>query len=846
VLQQVQQERNAEQLRFARELQEAHPSDACARLTRKVELLTAAKEAVERQFCDYRRSQSAEREQLLATHNSELETENVSHLAEILRLRTQVSDLEGQLDSVTVTGQRTLGELKQSFALKEIEYEAMLARLRNSEKAVLAAQLETLRNECRSLRMEISIFKSKQSALVDESIEDIKDQRKWTEAVVDENCQLKYRISKLLMDKSFLADEMSDLTPLVQSKEIFDENRRLVKENAQLTESKAELEASKQEMAELIGELKADLASGNSRGSEISRLEQEKFTLQVTINQMTTDLNSQLHALQIVNADLTTSNELLERDKSEMETVNCRLSNEKAELELKILNLQATNNRLSELQSEVIAVGATGRIVPVVSDFGSQTRAIEDKGIAELQEQVDDLREENAQLRIELGTLSENNAQILLELRQSDAKTSEFRLVNQSLETRLAILQRQSAELNKVGRSKCEGLYVGEMMGFELFSDRDSPGSELQMGDLELLAEIKRLTDLAEAEANKVAKLTHENSELEQEMQAIKGFSDHRLKLLLRERAEIEAHMQNENDLLQQELDRIREQQAESSDREFELQRKVELLRQKVLSLSSKHQTETDFLRARLEALDGGSVVISPQLADLRDRQAELEQALEAAHRQLSEKVSELRSFEVRAKTGTDGQLYDSKIEQLSLENSDLRTFNQSLAEQYEELRREDVREISELRHTVEKLKSRIGRLKLNDVESKRKCSQCEVLKETLAEAQSEIKNCQRQVAQLTNHNQTLIDQIADLNASLDRGRASSEDSTAAAMDDGPPPRDFIAQRFDEARSGAGSSDHRGVSPAATDDTGSGVSQKQLVRLIGMLWLQSLERGATT
>jgi chromosome segregation ATPase len=638
--------------------------------------------------------------------------------------------------------------------------------------------------------------------------------------------------------------------------------------NTRLEEEKTALQATN---TQLEGE-KFALQATNTR------LEQGKTALQATNTQLegetsklqdaiatNAQLNSQIHELEIANAQFSTIKDLLQREKSELQSVNARLSNDKTELEQMNLVLQEANDHLKQQKLESITVNGSIRLD--VSDFGSQTPVIENETtalqttIAHFEEEIADLRRDNAQLHSEMGKLSQNNTQLLSELKASDVKASDLALAKQSLEARLAIFQRQAAEWESdrqslsceldslrselslprfCGSFPCEALelssaHIGEC--FDALPDGEQRKSESQSREPELLAEIKRLTELTDSEASKVSKLLQQNSDLQQEIQAIKAFSDHRLKLLLRERAEIETHMQNENDSLQQELDRTREQQAEGLDREFELQRKVELLRQKVASLNSKHETETEFLRARIEALDSSSLPISPQLADLRERQAELERALEAAHRQLSEKVSELRSFESRAKNGMEG--HDSKIEQLSLENSDLRTFNQSLAEQYEELRREDIREISELRQTVEKLKGRITRLKLNGAESNRKCTQCEALKATLMDAQSEIKNCQHQVAQLTIHNQTLIDQIADLNASLDRGHASYEDSAPPAADDEPATADFV----DEVGSGR-------QRPSVADEMDarslSAVSQKQLVRLIGMLWLQSLERDTVT
>jgi hypothetical protein len=46
--------------------------------------------------------------------------------------------------------------------------------------------------------MEFDLFKSQYIALVSESIEELKEQERWTQTIIDENRNLKFRLSQLL------------------------------------------------------------------------------------------------------------------------------------------------------------------------------------------------------------------------------------------------------------------------------------------------------------------------------------------------------------------------------------------------------------------------------------------------------------------------------------------------------------------------------------------------------------------------------------------------------------------------------------------------------------------------
>jgi hypothetical protein len=90
-------------------------------------------------------------------------------------------------------------------------------------------------------------------------------------------------------------------------------------------------------------------------------------------------------------------------------------------------------------------------------------------------------------------------------------------------------------------------------------------------------------------------------------MRTVKSVVDYKLRLALGEKDDIDSRLQSDNELLQKELDKLSEQETENSDREFELHGGFDLLHQKLAALRSKHETETEFLRGRLEALDIGA-----------------------------------------------------------------------------------------------------------------------------------------------------------------------------------------------------------------------------------------------
>jgi hypothetical protein len=83
-----------------------------AHLNRQIKMLRSANELIERQFQDYRQNQNAEFEQLIATHTIQLTSENNMNLTEISRLRAKVAELKSQIDSVTVSNQKLIVELK--------------------------------------------------------------------------------------------------------------------------------------------------------------------------------------------------------------------------------------------------------------------------------------------------------------------------------------------------------------------------------------------------------------------------------------------------------------------------------------------------------------------------------------------------------------------------------------------------------------------------------------------------------------------------------------------------------------------------------------------------------------
>jgi chromosome segregation ATPase len=446
---------------------EADDPESVARLIRQIELLRSANDSIERQFSEYRKTQSVERDQLLATHNAEMATENDSNLAEITRPRAKVSELEGALDSLTVTDRRMIAELKQTVSSKEIEYAATITQLKNTQKESLATKLDALREECRSLRMEVGLFKSKQKALMDESIEDIKEQRRWTQSVVDENCQLKFRISQLLKDNSSLENEMSDLTatsevlqtPLTQSREAFEENRRLKSENARLAERETLCLRLEVEIADLRravagygtekSETEKDQAIARLENGQsvlelaISRLENEKSLLTAT----NAELENRRSALQKANGDLQNVRSELEqsisqseKEKSVSNGAMAELENQKSELETANERPESENRQLELAKSELQERASVESQTPN-DEFESE--------ITELQKAKSDLERRASRLETEKSALQSTNAE--LETEKSELDTANARLENakSELESANLRLENEKADLHK-------------------------------------------------------------------------------------------------------------------------------------------------------------------------------------------------------------------------------------------------------------------------------------------------------------------------------------------------------------------------------------------------------------
>jgi DNA repair exonuclease SbcCD ATPase subunit len=185
------------------------------------------------------------------------------------------------------------------------------------------------------------------------------------------------------------------------------------------------------------------------------------------------------------------------------------------------------------------------------------------------------------------------------------------------------------------------------------------------------------------------------------------------------------------------------------------------------------------------------------------------------------------------------------RVEQLLAENADLRAFNRAMTEQFEGLRREDLRTIADLKRIIVKMKKRITRLK--EAQKNVDCRRCKLLQSSLDEAQSEVQRRQEHIAELAQHNRSLLDQISELNATLAERSVDEPKSWARTLEDVRRENREIRRRI---RAGGSSSsgiddDLELVSSLEWVGETDGEQQKKALRVIGKLWLDNLERQGT-
>jgi chromosome segregation ATPase len=507
----------------------------------------------------------------MAKHAEQLASEKDSALTEITRLRQKITDLETQLDGITVADQKLLSELKQSFSLKEIEFESKLARLSNTGRARIADELDRIREDCRWLRMELGLFKSKHTALLNESIEELKEQEKRTQAIVEENGNLKFRLSQVLNS--------------------FDDSYRI-------------------------------RTSGFSRDSTRRMTER--------------DATSQAH----------------EGGPPDLQAPIAALTKEKGELIGRIDQLQAENGQMGE------------RIV----ELGRQTQKLEIR--------LRELATENSGLKTRIAELETERDGVLKEDSPSGAPDAKFEEKEAGLSVRIAELESENRLLSE---EKCEletRIALLEREGEEMVHGGSDTKIDTPCFDDETPALEASVSSPQGNEDRKIAELTQRSSELEDEIRALKAIASRKLRLALRDHHKVEARLQEENDALQQEIDRLRGQQAEICDREFQLGLVLNNLRQAMSTAESRHQAEREFLKSRIEVLERLSS--SPLQGD---HAADLKAVPAATNLQISENLQHLEG-------------------------------NRLTAERFEELRRADSEEIADLKLTIEGLRRKIDRLK--------------------------------------------------------------------------------------------------------------------------------------
>lgn len=689
-----------------------------------------ASESMQAQMQSYREELNREKEILIDRHDREIENEREISKRDIESWRRRCDDLQSSLDATRVNHQREMAEMRSDFLSKEMWYQSEIQSLKNTNNERICSISSDLRRECRSVMTELNLYKAKQQALLNEQLDNLREQKRKVDKILNENGYLKYQISQLIKEKNSLQTEIDSLKKRIEGHSMIDAEHKLYQQQLKTAQNQ-------------ILELMRGSQSTSPSDAMISSYEK----VQVLNNDLTRqleELRSQKESLTLENSDLRSQNSELVADLRAKET---HASNTSGEIEkLKKLTKKLNNENKKEKADNAKLRTDLGVCQTRIEELERQceTSTARQKDLIEKEQttrnQLNEKQKQLEKLQQKLASL-DSDLQEVRAKKESSPEVSSIKVKYQTLKSENQSLKEQ---LEKVKEQHVEK--VAEV------SQNMQTISDLQRKLAQTEAENQKLKKMND---KYLAKETQSGAEGER----IRDLSQQVL-ALERDKLDLQTVCEKRKMKLQNYKSQVKKAEDEFRAVKSCVTAKMEAMNDRYREFaqdvashvcSAKDSLSSVASKASTPPKKTMKVKVATPITPSRER-SEQSIASIAPFVDSSGNASSFLQLDFSSSVVHDFRDGEGRIALLEETNRALKQDQQDLDQRNKKLRAENV----ELKQTIETLKS-----------GENGCENCAVLRTRNCEMQKKLRKSQEQTISLLTQNKELLKQITDLNLCL-------------------------------------------------------------------------------